>query len=825
MNDLRFAFRQLLKNPGFTAVVVLTLALGIGAGTAIYSVANRVLLNPVPGREADRLMQVAQQTKLRQAYKSYIGVNPPVLRALRDSQDFFADLAWCDNIHLPRKTEEFVQDVMGTAVSPNYFTLLGVKPVLGRTFAPDELTPLDEHRKPIADSVIVISDSLWKSLLGGDPGVIGRIIELGDVHFTIIGVMPSHFKFPWGRTEFWIATEDPRVLPNVGGGPNFQILARLKPDVDEQQARVMLDTLSQRVVEDYSQHRMYGRDVREAGWSLQIRPLRRLLLDQKLEKTLFGLVGAIGFVLLIVCANIANLMLARTENRQQELAVRAALGAGRFRLLRQMLTESLLLALMGGVAGLITAWWGIKLLVGLIPDALPRLQTIQIDGHALAIALLISIGTGLLFGLAPALHSSRTPLANAIKQAGTGATAGAGWRRYRGALVVVEVALAVVLLAGAGLMIQSVVRLLHVNPGFDPENLLRVTVRLPWAQYAYPHRERRNVVLAQIHERLAALPGVKAVGLDKKNFSEEFKFASHPAPITVETDGCSVGVDDLFRAMRVPLLAGRYLEPNEIVDGYFMAKDSVEGTTAVIINQTLARLCWPGSDALGQQFVSASPRSKRRYEVVGIVADTRDFAFDQRVLPTLFRPYQEFDLAGQSPAFMMRTATDPGSLIPAILKELKAVEPAMITPNIRVTLQVLYESTQAQRTFMLYLVALAALGLLLAALGIYGVLAYSVARRTREFGIRMAVGANRRQVLTMVMAEGGRLVGIGMAAGLIAAFCLTRLIRHQLFDVSPTEPLVFLAVSLLLLTVAALACLLPARRGTRINPMEALRYE
>jgi putative ABC transport system permease protein len=822
---MRIALRQLLKNPGFTVVAVLTLALGIGASTSIYSVVHSALLNPIPGRDPESLMQIAEQNRKFAAFQSFVGVSPPVFQALRARQDFFADLAWCENLRLTRKTDDFDQHVMGAAVSPNFFSILGVPPALGRPFARDEWTPIDEDRRPNADSVIVISDAYWKSQFGGDPGVIGKVTELSGLHFTVIGVMPPHFNFPWGRNEFWIAMEDPRVRPDRGEGGHYQVLTRLKPGVDEQQTRAMIGTLSQSIVKDYSGHKLYRRQVMEEGWGLEIRPLRHMLIEPRLQMTLLGLVGAIGFVLLIVCANISNLMLARTETRQQELAVRAALGAGRFRLMRQVLTESILLALVGGVAGLITTWWNLKVLIAMIPGTLPRLQPVEVDGHALAITLLIALGAGLVSGLAPALRGSRTPVANALKQAGAGATSAAGWRRYRGVLVVTEVALAVVLLAGAGLMIQSVVKLLRVDPGFDPENLLRVTVRLPWEKYAYPNRERRNLLLAQIHERLAALPGVQAVGIDKKNYSQKFKFESLPEPVDVEADGCGVGSSDLFRALRVPLLAGRYFDPGEIVDDYFFNTVHVEGTTAVLINQTLARLVWPGDHAVGQRFTSESPDSKHRYEVIGIVADTRDFAFNQKVSPTLYRPYQEFDLAGQSPAFLIRTAADPGALIPAIRTELRRAEPAMFTPIIQVTSQLLYESTLAHRTYMLYLAVLAAVGLLLAALGIYGVLAYSVARRTREFGIRMAVGADRRDVRTLVILEGGRLVGLGVVAGLMAAFGLTRVIRHQLFDVSPTEPLVFVAVILLLLMVALLACYLPARRATRVHPMEALRHE
>ncbi|PYJ98541.1 MAG: hypothetical protein DME23_11770 [Verrucomicrobia bacterium] len=834
MNDFKFAFRQLLKNPGFTAVAVLTLGLGIGANTAIFSVVNSTLLNPVPGPEPERLMQIGEQNSEQRQSGFFHGVGPPVFQALRENQDFFSDLVWANSgTPFSSKTGDFTERVQGSRVSSDFFGCWNARPILGRTFAPDEAVPIGKDGMPIADSAIVIAYAFWKSHFGGDADVIGKSIELSGRRFTVIGVMPSHFGFPWGGDQFWLPAEDPHVRPDLVETPNYKVFARLKPGVSAQQAQAMLDVLTQRLMREYPRGMSpktdwlrygYAMFIQKEGWSIRIRPLREIFVEgqlgMNLKRTLFGLVGALGFVLLIACANVANLILARTENRQQELAIRAALGAGRVRLMRQVLTESVLLAFLGGLAGLVITVWGMMALESFIPYWRPHLKEVRIDGSALGITLLISLGTGLAAGLAPGLRGSRVALANAMKQAGTGATVGIGWRRYHGGLVVIQVALALILLTGAGLMIENVVRLLHVNPGFDPENLLRVSVQLPWEKYER-QREKTSLLLADLRERFAALPGVKAVGIEKESgFPETFNVDGGPQSVELYRVGCGMEESDLFRAMRVPLLAGRY----------FNRDDIGEGSGTAIINETMAQLCWPEEVAVGRKFRApgAPGAGDQVYEVVGVVGDIRDYSYDQEVFPTFYRPYQELDLQGGPPTFLMRIHTDPRALTQVIRKELKAAEPAMGTPDIHVVKQKLYDSTQARRTYMYYLMVIAAGGLLLSALGIYGVLSYAVTRRTREIGIRMAMGAERRRVLGMVLREGARLIGVGVVAGLVAALWLTRLLGNQLFklfEVRPNDPVVLAGVLLFLSAVALLACWLPARRAARVDPMEALRYE
>ena len=834
IQDVRYGLRMLRKSPGFTSVVILTLALGVGASTAIYSVVNTVLLNPVPGPQPEQLVQIAERLYTQGNFKEqnnqpfFCGVSAPALEGLRSNQDLFAQFAWQDSLMLERKTDDFVELESGAKVSSDFFQLWGIKPALGRTFARDETTAFNPEGRPTRDSPIVLSHEWWKTFFGGDPAILGRTVELSGRQFTVIGVMPSYFQFPAGYTRFWVAAEPDRLPPGWVSGPNTRVLARLKPGVTIQQVQAMLDTVAARIVKDLGPDaRGYAQEWRRRpqGLGFWVRPLRQEFQGaygaDTLQHTLFGLVGAIGFVLLIACANVANLTLARTEKRQQELAVRAALGAGRARLVRQLLTESFLLASLAGLASLALTAWGIKLLASLVPESMPRLEAIGVNGHVLCFTLLVSMATALLFGLAPAWRGGGTALGDAIKQAGSGATASTSRSRYRSTLVVVEVALAIVLLAGAGLMIESVRRLLHVDPGFDPENLLYVNIELPWKTYndqedRQKAAELRTVAYTAIQERISALPGVKAVAIGKHGaWPERLTVTGRAEPVELLRDGCSIDEGDLFRAMRVPLLAGRYLDRHDLG----------EAAGTAIINETMARTCWPGENAIGKSFGGASPYGNRTYEVVGVVGDVRDYRFDQQLRPTFFRPCAELNLEGMRPFVVVRTQTDPRTLIPAIRRELKAVEPAMRMPTMSVARQVLYDSTQAQRTYMRYLIVFAGVGMSLSGIGIYGVLAYSVARRTREIGIRVAVGAEQRHVLAMVMGEGARLVCTGAIVGLLAAFWLTRLLRNQLFEVQPADPSVLAAAVLLLLAVASLACYLPARRATRIDPMVALRYE
>ena len=829
--DLQFGARMLRRNPGFTTVVILALALGIGATTAIYSVVNSTLLNPLPGPDSGRLIQIAERDYTRGGFHEendkpfFVGVSPPELEAVMAHPDFFAQLTWADDVWLERKTDDFIEEEGGCLVSPNFFELWNVPPLLGRTFATDEASPLDQDNHPTRATTIVLAYAWWQSLFNGDPHIIGKTVVMSGRQFTVIGVMPAHFQFPSGGEEFWLPAEPLRLPPGWATGPNTRLFARLKPPATVQEVEAMLGTVAHQLAADPQFAKTYAREwkLSSGGLGFSVRPARQQFTDgrEDLERTLFGLLAAIGCVLLIACSNVASLSLARLERRQQEMAVRAALGAGRWRLMRQLLTESLLLAGLGGIAGVGVAVVGVKLLGTLVPEYMPRLRTFQVDGHALGFTALISLATGLAFGCVPAWQAGRVKLGEALKQAGAQTTGSPGQKYFRSTLVAVEFALTLVLLAGSGLMIESVVRLLHVNPGFSPQNLVRINFELPWDKYNDPEHyesmtQLRRVLYAQLVEGLSALPGVQAVGLGKHGaWPQKINLEGSDKPIEALLDGCGVGQDDLFHAMRIPLLAGRYFDQDDIGKGV--------GTT--IINETMARTFWPGENALGKRFGDRASDGPRQCVVVGVVGDLRDYRYNEQVRPTYYRPCHELRLEGQATFLVVRTGSDPHALVPAIRQVLKDTEPAMRTPYIVLYEQSLYDSTLAQRTYMLFLTAFAGVGLLLASLGIYGLLAYTVTRRTREIGIRMALGAERRHVLGQVMKQGLRLAGIGTVVGLLAAFWLTRLLQHQLFDVSPTDPIVFGGAVLLLFIMAFLACLLPALRATRIKPMTALKYE
>jgi predicted permease len=816
--DIRFGLRMLRMQPGFTAVAVLTLALGIGASTAIYSVVNTVLLNPVPGPEPDRLMEIGERTHGNKDEPRFGGVTTRTLELLKTRQEFFSDIVWMDRLDLERKTEDFVDQIACTAVSSNFFSQWNIRPMLGRTFSKDEAVRRIDYQSLDRDAVMVVSYSLWQSRFGGQTDALGKTIEANGRHFTIIGVMPPHFQFPNGAyPTSWIPVENSNPKEHLG---NIHVFVRLKPGVTVPQTQAMLDIMAHQLVQEDPAHYDDSWHRRGSGFGLLARPLRYAFTQNPyyahdLQRTLFSLLAAIGFVLIIACVNVANLMLARTEKRRQEFAIRGAVGAGRGRLMGQLMTESFLLAGCGALAGLAITALGMKLLVGLIPESIPRLRPIQIDDQALAFTLLISVGTVLAFGLVPAWQASRTSVGNALKWGGTGATIGAAWRRYRSTLVVVEVALSLVLLTGAGLMIESIVRLLRVNPGFDADHLVFVYPGLLRGEkYHFSKRvEVEGSLYEGLRERFAALPGVKEVGISKLQSARlGFTIEGQDKPIALAAAGTGVGEGDLFRAMRMPLMAGRYFDRTDI---------GKVGT--VIVNETMARLCWPGENALNKKFRN---KGGGVYEVIGVVGDARIYRYDAQVEPTFYRPYQEqAGNGGLGPYFVVRTDQDSQALIPAIRDAMKAVEQSMTAPRFQVVRQALYDATQAQRTYMLYLVIFAGVGLLLSALGIYGVLAYSVARRTREIGIRMAVGAQRADVLKMVMIEGGRLVLVGVVVGLLSAFCLTRLLQNQLFEVSPTDPVVMAEVVLLLSAVALVACYIPARRATITEPMTALRHE
>lgn len=821
--DVRYALRQFGRAKGFTIVVVLTLAVGIGATTAIYSVVDTVLFHPIPGAEADRFVQVGEWTVFsNRTTPEAVGLSPMTGEALAATgREFFADVGWSDDAKLDRKGEEFRTMVYGAAVSENFFALFGARPALGRGFAPGEAVRTNSGT-PERGTTIVLSDAWWRADFGADPKVLGQTVELSGQRFTIVGVMPAHFQFPRPGVKCWLPAESPRPQPRSMGAANLRLIARLRPGVTLAQTQAMLDTVAQRLMQDHpAGDRSYGDYWRAARRSLSfwVRPLEEMIQSRsysvgfdELRRTLLGFFAAIGFVLAIVCANIASLTVARTERREHELAVRVALGAGRARLTRQLLTENLLLALAGGLAGLGFTHWAIKVLVAF--NTMPRLRPIAIDARVFGIALVVALVTGLLFGLLPAWRAGRIPAGRALAQSGYGASTGGRGSRVQAALVVVEVALAVVLLTGAGLMIRSVVRLLRVDPGFDPVNL--VTAAPDFTGPGGITREKRQLFLNDLQGRIAAMPGVTAVGLFKDvGWEKKYSLADRPEPVLLGNANAGVEAQDYFRAARIPLVAGRLLGRGDVGKGL--------GT--VVVNETLAELCWPGQSAIGKTFRATEPPGTVLYEVVGVVRDSRTWKPDEVVRPTFYRPFAEAEWAGAPDKLVIRTQRDPAALIPALRAEIRALQPNLRQPWFSVVQQELFDATQPQRTFRNYLAIFAGAGLLLACLGIYGVLAYAVARRTREIGIRMALGADRGRVTGDVMREGARLIALGGLTGLVVAFWLTQLLQKQLFGVSPHDVGVQAAVVATLAAVGLIACWLPARRAAKVDPMVALRCE
>lgn len=823
--DVGYAGRQLARSPGFTVMVVLTLGLGIGAIAAICSVIGHVVLNPVPGPHPDRVVQIGELVQRPNEKKpSYAGVSPPVFAALEAHRDFFAEFTWHDFVSLDRKGEDFAVGTVGALVPQDFFSFFDARPLFGRGFVAGEAIPFPQPA-PKRDTSIVISYAWWQTQFGSDPSVLGRVIELGDRHFTVVGVMPAYFQFPTPATQFWLPSEPLYPGPRTRRPPNLKIIARLKADTAPEQITALLETICSGLTQTYKNDAgsFYGStwSARSNGLKMWSLPLRFALQQNwgyaDLRQTLLGFLAATGFVLLIICANTANFTLARTERRRHELAIRAAMGAGQGRLLRQLLTENLLLAGLGGAAGLLVTVWGMRLLSSL--SALPRLRPVEMDSMALGVALAASLLTGLFFGAVPAWRGGRVQAGDRLKQGGVASTAGRIANRYRDALVIVEVALAVVLITGAGLMFRHVERLLKADPGFEAEHLVAVTGNFLAVQFQGSVPDlitRRNALMEQVREGLAALPGVEAVGFFKDSFQpERIDLGESAAPLVVNGANSGVEEADFFRTARVPLLAGRH----------FTRDDIGAATQAVIINESMAQQCWPGGSALDRKFRALDREGTPVFVVVGVTGNAGLYGMGEIVRPLFFRPYQQAALTGMPDQFFVRTSLDAGAMSASIRQGLKAVNPGMRMPEISVMRQRLYDSTLGQRTYRNYLAIFAGTGLLLAVLGVYGVLAFSVARRTREIGIRLAVGADVNNIIKLVVGEGARLIAFGMVAGLVASFWLTKLLQKQIHGTEPNDPLVLAGVVLILGSTGLLACWLPARRAAKVDPVIALRAE
>jgi predicted permease len=822
LSDLRHSFRVLTANPGFTTVAVAALALGIGANTAIFSVVNAVLLAPLPYPQSDRIMRIQRGFKGGEVGDS---VSIPKFMAWKKANQTFQSMAIYDfsGPGLNLGSGDRPQQIKGIHVSAEYFQVFGVSPISGRTFLPQE----DQPNGPKA---AVLSDDLWRTRFGSDPSLAGKPILLGGDAYTVIGILPSSFHSDPPADVFLAMQADPN---STNQGHYLLAAGRLKPDATVDSANANMAVA--------------GRQFRSANpkWmdkdeSVSVMPLRDALVGN-VRQALLILVGAVGFVLLIACANVANLLLARAAGRQREIAIRTAVGASRGHLIRQLLTESVLLSTIGGVVGLFIGTWSVPLLLAVSPGNLPRVNDEDhvasaistLDWHVLAFTFAIVLLTGVLFGLLPALRISKLDVNSVLKEASGRSGTGLRHNRVRGILVAAEMALAVILVAGAALMIRTFVGLRSVQPGFDPRNVITMQTSLSGGRYDSTAKAAN--VIRQVTDRIEALPGVRAaaasVMLPVDSLGLDLPFAIEGRP---PAKGNLYNGDELWRfgsphyfsTLRVPLLRGRF----------FDQRDTGNSQWVLIVNQTFAKKYWPKGDPIGQRVTIGKGLGPQFEEptrqIVGIVGDVRENGLKGVDAAVMYIPQAQVadgltKLANSviPLSWIIQTAGDPSSLSAAIQHEIQSVDSQLAASKIRSMDQVISESTARQNFNMLLLTIFGGIALLLAAIGIYGLMSYTVEQRTQELGIRMALGAGRGDMLKLVVRQGMLLSGIGIVIGLAASFGLNRLLAGLLFGVKTTDPITYAAVAAILISVAILASYIPARRATQIDPMIALRYE
>jgi len=797
---------MLARNPGFAVAVVLLLALGIGACTAIFSVVDKVLVRPLPLSDAGRLLTIRETQAGR---PRAFGVSGSVFQQLLEFTDQFDELSAYRDNQLALVRTHAPAMIWGFEVTPNFFSWLRTEPFLGRTFASGEGVLGKQD-------MVVLSHGFWKREFGGDPDIIGKSIPLSNEtfvpgpgqlirSFTVIGVMPPKFQFPssnWGQRDansYW----RPRDLaaevfpPRNRWAHSWTVLARPETNVSTTQVEAALGTLAARNAADFPQA--------SKGWLFEVRPLNRLFWTADFRLTMASLGVAIGIVLFLACANVANLLLARMVSRNREFAIRAAVGAGQGRLMRQLLTESVLLAMLGGTAGLLVALWGRHVLCAYLPAELPRLREISLDGWAFGFAILLAIVTGVLFGLVPAWRVARTGTSGMLRDAGYGYTAGRERRLFQRGLVVTQIALTLVLLFGAGLMLKSVSRFLHVEAGYDPKNLLQFMVT-----HFNTEAAERNAKLSQHAEALAALPGVLNVTVCTHGTYEAVVLAGRDEPLPVRHTFVKVRDGDFFETWRIPVHRGRAFDHSDMT-----------GTT-VVINATMGRMLWPGEEAVGRWFQPAN--GSERCQVVGVVGDIVENP-EQEPQPHCYEPYERLKHRPMSSVFTLRAATDPSALIPAVRKTLWQLDQSTVPAEMRLPEGRFASLVQPRSVFLRFLGCFAIIGLALAAIGVYSVLSHQVAARTHEIGVRIALGASKRDVLILAFYQGIFPITVGLVVGSLGSFMAGRLIQSKLFGVDATDPLTFITVCILLMVIGLIACQIPAWRASKVDPMVALRYE
>ncbi len=813
LQDVRYALRMLAKSPGFMAIAILTLALGIGANSALFSVVNGVLLNPLPYPNPQQLASVySRTTQFSHSSISY----PNFLDWQRENGTFAAMAAYRgDEFNLTGSGEP--ERLRAEMVSADFFPILAVKPVLGRLFSAQ-----DDHAG--AAPVVLLSEGLWRRRFGASPQIIGQAISLNGVAYTVVGIIPTDFYFvgsnfrlsavyvPLGQ---WT---DPTFLDRrVGMG--LDAIGRMKDGVTLVQARSDMDGIANQLAKAYPDA--------DKGSGILVVPLKEDMVGD-VAPLLYVLLGAVGFVLLIACVNIANLLLARSTGRAREFAIRAALGAGRWRVVRQLLTESVLLAFTGGVLGLLLAAWGTRAAIRVLPQALPRANGVGLDTHVLLFTLGVSVFAGILFGLAPAIRASQSNLHEALKEGGRGSSGAR--HRMQSIFVIAETALALILLVGAGLMIRSLVQLWSVNPGFDPHNLLEFNVAYPpQMMKASPDQLRNEAV--QLDDALEAIPGVEYASIEGGGTPMEgdselpFWHANQPKPQS-DTDMSwalfYLCAPDYLKAMGTPLLSGRF----------FNSQDTIHSTPVIVIDENFAKKYFPGQNPIGQRvnlgILNVQP------EIVGVAGHVKHWGLDENskspvlaqfYFPLLQVPDQFMPLTSKGGGFMMRTRVDPDTVLPSIRQTIEHMNTQQVVYGAETMNDVISDSLAARRFAMILLGVFAAVALVLACVGIYGVISYLVGQRTHEIGVRIALGAQRSDVLRLVLGQGAKMALVGVGIGVAVALGLTRLMANQLFGVSAHDPLTFGGVALVLVIVALAACYIPARRAMKVDPIVALRYE
>jgi putative ABC transport system permease protein len=803
--DLRYGLRMLAKNPAFTIIAVFALALGIGANSAIFSVVNKVLLEPLPFKNPNQLVMVWENA----THLGFPKNTPPPANFIdwRKQSTVFDGMAAFTERSFNLTGVGEPERLDGRRVSANLFDLLGVKPILGRTFVPQEDQP--------GTKVVILNESLWKRRFGGDQTVIGRALSLNGESYTVIGVVPSSVRLPafgnW-RDQVWVPLAFSSEEAAERGNHFLEVIARMKPGVTLQKAQAEMETIAARLAQEYPRYNTRIGAV--------VNPLHEEIVGN-MKPALLMLLGAVAFVLLIACANVANLLLARAAVRQKEIALRLALGANRARLTKQLLVESVMLSLIGGFVGLILAYAGLHVLRRFIPQDVAQTDAIAIDAKVLVFTVVVALVTGLIFGLAPASQASHFNLNDTLKEGGRDSGAGARGKRLRSSLVIAEVAVSFLLLIGAGLLINSFMHLRNIDPGFRADHLLALNIDL--SEVKYPDNARRTAFFDEVVRRVQALPGVKSVAV------------AGNLPFTYNGDSMGIAVEGVpdpppdqwpdviyrtvgpgyFGTMGISLVNGRD----------FGDQDTIDSTMTVVVSEKTAKHYWPNADPIGKRLKAGSTTSEGPWRtVIGVVKDVRQNDFIAEPKMQLYLDYRQ--MKGLMPnALVVRTAVDPLSLATSVRNAIWAVDKDQPVSNINSMEHIVAGAVARQRFSMLLLAVFAGLALVLAAVGIYGVMSYSVAQRTHEIGIRMALGAQRSDVVKLAIGQGFKLVITGVAIGLVAAFILTRVMSSLLFGVSATDPMTFAAISVVFMSVAILASYIPALRATKVDPMIALHYQ